>query len=88
MDKKAVVLTGVGFAVGVAEALIYYNMGKTAGNQFQFKIPPVKEFMKTAGIVLLTSVVTTALFNGIEIMTDTSSNQLAFNNKTENDDKN
>ena len=88
MDKKAVVLTGVGFAVGVAEALIYYNMGQTAGNQFQFRIPPAKEFMKTAGIVLLTSLVTTALFNGIEIISDKSNNQLAFNDKTENHDKN
>ena len=88
MDKKAVILTSVGFAVGVAEALIYYNMGKAAGNQFHFRIPPVKEFMKTAGIVLLTSVVTTALFNGIEIITQQTDNQLAFNQKPEQNEKN
>ena len=67
MKNKAMILTGVGFAVGVGEALIYYNMGQSAGSTFQFKVPPTKEFLKTAGMVLLTSVVTTALFKGIEL---------------------
>ncbi len=71
------ILTGVGFAVGVAEALVYYNMGKSSGSSFKFKIPPMNDFLKTAGVVLLTSVVTTALFNGIETLyTPDDDNQL------------
>jgi hypothetical protein len=67
---KGVILTGVGFAVGVFEALIYYNMGQSEGGNFKFKVPPTKEFVKTAGMVLLTSLVTTALFKGIEMAMD------------------
>lgn len=67
---KSVVLTGVGFAVGVFEALIYYNMGQSEGGSFKFKVPPGKEFVKTAAMVMLTSVITTALFKGIELMID------------------
>ena len=82
MKKQAVVLTGVGFAVGVAEALIYYNMGRSAGNNFKFKVPPTKDFFKTAGVVLITSLVTTALFNGIEMIYEPADDQLASNDKT------
>ena len=78
MKKKAMVLTGVGFVVGVAEALIYYNMGQSAGGNFRFAVPPTKEFLKTAAMVLLTSVVTTALFKGIEMMMEPE-DQFALN---------
>lgn len=72
MNARAIVLTGVGFLVGVGEALVYYNMGKSAGSGFQFRIPPGRELAKTAGMVLLTSVVTTLLFRGVEIMMEPS----------------
>lgn len=84
MDKKAIILTGVGFAVGVGEALIYYNMGQAGGNKFSFRMPPTREFIKTAAVVLLTSVVTTALFKGIEMAFEPVEQQVqvAENKKT------
>lgn len=66
MDKKALLLTGVGFIVGVGEALIYYNMGQSTGQGFQYKIPPTKEFLKTAGVVLVTSFITAGIFAGLD----------------------
>lgn len=71
---KGIVLTGVGFAVGVFEALIYYNMGQAEGGNFKFKVPPTRDFVKTAGMVLLTSLITTALFKGIEMAMDDRQN--------------
>ena len=68
MKQRGIVLTGVGFAVGVAEALVYYNMGKSEGKAFRFRFPPTRDFVKTAGVVLLTSVITTALFEGIKMV--------------------
>jgi hypothetical protein len=65
---KGVVLTGIGFIVGVGEALIYYNMGQAQYTGSRFRIPPTREFLKTAGMVLVTSIVTTALFKGIEVL--------------------
>ena len=82
MTKQAVILTSVGFAVGVMEALIYYNMGQSEGRSFNFKIPPSKEFLKTAGVVLITSLITTAIFNGIEMIYEPPKEQLASNDKT------
>lgn len=63
---RGVILTGVQFAVGVGEALLYYNLGQAEGSAFKFRVPPPKDFIKTAGLVLVTSILTTALFRGIE----------------------
>ncbi len=65
---RVVILTGVGFVVGVGEALLYYNLGQAQGAAFRFKVPPTRELIKTAGLVMVTSVLTTALFRGIEIL--------------------
>jgi hypothetical protein len=67
MKAKGIVLTGVGFIVGVAEALLFYNLGKANGKGYKFQIPPGKELFKTAGMVMITSIITTALFTGLEI---------------------
>lgn len=74
---KGIVLTGVGFVVGLGEALLYYNLGQAQGKAFAFKIPPTKELMKTAGVVLMTSLVTTALFKGIEMAIEQDQKQLS-----------
>lgn len=66
MKGQTVIISGIGFAVGLAEALVYYNLGQSAGGGFSYKIPPRKELLKTASIVLLTSVITAVLFQGIE----------------------
>jgi hypothetical protein len=86
---KEVILTGIGFVVGVGEALIYYNMGQSSGENYKFKIPPTKEFLKTAGMVLVTSLVTTALFKGIELVMDEADQrkQLALKNKDTKNEK-
>ena len=53
--------------IGVAEALVYYNMGsQQEGEDFQYKVPPAKELATTAGVVLVTSVLTALLTNGLE----------------------
>ncbi len=67
MNKKVLIITGAGLAIGLAEALIYYNLGKNEKNEkFKFQIPKGKELLKTAGIVLITSVATASLSNLIE----------------------
>ena len=81
MDKTAIILTSIGFTVGVGEALIYYNMGQAAGKGFRFKMPPTKEFLKTAGVVLVTSLITTALFKGLELVMEPSSDNLIADNQ-------
>lgn len=65
---KGLILTGVGFIVGVGEALIYYNMGQSSGQGFSYKIPPTKEFIKTASVVLVTSILTAGIFSGLEML--------------------
>ena len=67
---KGIILTGVGFLVGVAEALVYYNLGQSQNSRFKFKIPPTGDLVKTVSVVLVTSLITTALFSGIELMID------------------
>ncbi len=62
------IITGAGFVIGLAEALIYYNMGKQKDGKFSYKIPPTKELVQTAGIVIVTSLATAMLTNGIEKM--------------------
>jgi len=71
MDKKTrnmLIITVAGFFIGTAEALIYYNLGesKQAGKKFSYKIPPKKELLQTATIVMITSVLTAAFTGGIE----------------------
>jgi uncharacterized membrane protein (DUF106 family) len=66
MNKNAIIVTGVGLVIGVAEALLYYNLGQSAGGKFSYKIPPTKEFFKTVGVVLVTSVLTAGISAMIE----------------------
>lgn len=72
---KGIILTGVGFGVGVFEALIYYNIGQSEGGKFKFRIPPTKEFVITGLTVFATSLITTALFKAIELAMDANENQ-------------
>lgn len=66
MKKEVIIITVAGFAIGLAEALIYYNMGENKGKKWSYKIPPAPELAKTAGIVLLTAVLTAGLTKAIE----------------------
>ena len=66
MNKNAIIITSVGMVIGLAEALLYYNLGQSAGGKFTYKIPPTKEFFKTAGVVLVTSILTTGISGLIE----------------------
>lgn len=68
-NKKMLIITGAGLAIGLAEALIYYNLGKNAKEgKFKFGIPKGEELGKTLGIVLATSLATAALSNGLEYL--------------------
>ena len=66
MNKKAIIVSSVGLVIGVAEALLYYNLGQSAGRKFSYRMPPGKEFLKTVGVVLVTSVLTAAISSGLE----------------------
>ena len=67
MNKKLLIITGAGLAIGFAEALIYYNLGKNSKNEkFKFQIPKGAELLKTSGIIIATSLATAALSNIIE----------------------
>lgn len=66
MNKNAIIVTTVGLIIGTAEALLYYNLGQSAGGKFSYKIPPTKEFFKTVGVVLVTSVLTAGISAMIE----------------------
>ena len=66
MNKNTVIITSVGMVIGIAEALLYYNLGQSAGGKLTYKIPPTKEFLKTAGLVLLTSILTAGISGFIE----------------------
>ncbi len=66
MNKNAIIITTVGLVIGTAEALLYYNLGKSSGGKFAYKIPPTKEFLKTVGVVLVTSVLTAGISGMIE----------------------
>ncbi|WP_010180385.1 hypothetical protein [Aquimarina agarilytica] len=75
MNKKVLIITGAGLAIGLAEALIYYNLGKNSNKeQFKFQVPKGKELLKTTGIVLATSVATAALSSIIEKSLESSEN--------------
>lgn len=66
MNKNAIIITTVGLVIGTAEALLYYNLGKSSGGKFTYKIPPTKEFLKTVGVVLVTSMLTAGISGMIE----------------------
>ncbi len=69
MNKRMAIITGAGLIIGFAEALVYYNMGKTEeGEGFKYRIPKGKELAKTMGAVLVTSLLTAAISNGLEKM--------------------
>ena len=67
MNKKVLIITGAGLAIGFAEALIYYNLGKNENQEkFKLQIPKGVELVKTTGIIIATSLATAALSNIIE----------------------
>tara|TARA_R110002050_G_scaffold297085_1_gene458040 strand:- start:2377 stop:2622 length:246 start_codon:yes stop_codon:yes gene_type:complete len=67
MNKKVLIITGAGLAIGFAEALIYYNLGKNDPDKdFKFQIPRGAELLKTTGIIIVTSLATAALSNVLE----------------------
>lgn len=67
MNKKVLIITGAGLAIGIAEALIYYNLGKNSKNdEFKFQVPKGAELLKTTGIIIATSLATAALSNILE----------------------
>ncbi len=67
MNKKVLIITGAGLAIGFAEALIYYNLGKNSENEkFKLQVPKGAELLKTTGIIIATSLATAALSNFIE----------------------
>jgi len=67
-NNQFIIVTSAGFVIGLAEALIYYNMGKKkeSDGKFKYTIPPGKELAITAGVVVLTALATAALTGGIE----------------------
>ena len=67
MNKKVLIITGAGLAIGFAEALIYYNLGKNdPSEEFKLQIPKGSELLKTTGIIIVTSLATAALSNVLE----------------------
>jgi hypothetical protein len=77
MKKNTIIITAVGLIIGTAEALLYYNLGKNAGGKFSYKVPPTKEFFKTLGVVLITSVLTASISGLIESRIERNENQKA-----------
>ncbi|MBS1635388.1 MAG: hypothetical protein JST26_05650 [Bacteroidetes bacterium] len=70
---KILLLMSIGFIIDVGQALIVYNAGKGAeakalGTTYKWKLPGGKELMKTAGLVLVTSVLTGLLVSAAEAM--------------------
>ncbi|WP_025663312.1 hypothetical protein [Aquimarina megaterium] len=66
-DKTVMIVTGAGVAIGLAEALLYYNLGKNANSKsFKFGIPKGKELLQTLTVVAVTSVLTALISKGIE----------------------
>ena len=68
---KVALLMGIGFIIDVGQALIVYNAGKGAeakalGSTYKWKFPAGKELMQTAGLVLVTSLLTGLLVSAAE----------------------
>ena len=81
-ERNMLIITTAGFFIGTAEALIYYNLGESKAGKnkrFVYKIPPTKELLQTASIVMVTSVLTAAFTRGIENALD----PLETNNQVE-----
>jgi len=69
MNKRTLIITGVGLAIGFAEALIYYNIGKKKKQgETLVQLPKGKELAQTLSAVLITAVLTGILSNQIEKM--------------------
>ncbi len=67
INKTVAIITGVGLAIGFAEALVYYNLGTNANKkEFKFGVPKGKELAKNMGVVLATSALTALLSYQIE----------------------
>ncbi|WP_317133536.1 hypothetical protein [Aquimarina algicola] len=70
------IITGAGVAIGIGEALLYYNLGKNATTKsFKFGIPRGKELYQTLAVVAVTSVLTAMLSKGIESAINTEARQ-------------
>lgn len=69
MNKRTLIITGVGLTIGFAEALIYYNIGKKnkQGESLDW-LPKGKELAQTLSAVLITAVLTGIISNQIEKM--------------------
>ncbi len=76
MKKNTIIITAVGLIIGTAEALLYYNLGKNAGGKFSYKVPPAKEFFKTLGVVLVTSILTASISGMIESRFNRKENEI------------
>ena len=77
MKRNAIIITSVGMVIGVAEALIYYNLGQNSGGKFSYRIPPAKELLKTSTIVLITSILTAGISGYIESHFSNEEKQIA-----------
>ena len=75
--QKTLLITGAGLVIGFAEALVYYNLGENKGKKLTYKLPPGKELAKTVGLVLLTSLLTAGISQGIEMMVEKKQLQIA-----------
>jgi hypothetical protein len=76
MKKNTIIIATVGLIIGTAEALLYYNLGKNAGGKFSYKVPPTKEFLKTLGVVLVTSLLTAGISGMIESRINKTENEI------------
>jgi len=68
---RVMLLMGIGFVIDVGQALIVFNTGKRAeakarGSTYKWKLPAGKELLQTAGIVLVTSLLTGLLVSAAE----------------------
>jgi hypothetical protein len=75
MKKNTIIIATVGLVLGTAEALLYYNLGKTTGGKFKYSIPPGKELLKTVSAVLITSILTASISSYIETRLKKKENQ-------------
>ena len=67
MNKRVIIITSAGLIIGIAEALLFYNLGKQKeGKGFSYSFPPGKEFGKIIAFALGTAILTTALSYGLE----------------------
>ncbi len=83
-EKNMLIITVAGFFIGTAEALIYYNLGESKAKKnakFTYKIPPTRELLQTAAIVLVTSVLTAGMTRGIEKTLETDVDGVSGNLK-------